>query len=175
MSRRYAWEDTLTVEDTFNRVLDGFFEQRFVVVRATAAHQKQKIDRFLIHRQDGQLVFRVDYKIDVKAGETGNLALEHVSVLRHGKVEAKGWIHTTIADWLISYIPARDTAYLLKVCRLRECWELIEQTWTLRETSTVGPRPYRTLFYAVPLRWLQEHRLIAKTITLRAVQTTMPW
>lgn len=160
-NKAYTWDETLAVERQGESVLDAIFGPEFIIVRATKAHQKQKIDRFHIHRKDGRIIHRVDYKVDVKAGTTGNLVLEHVSVLRDGQRQAMGWIHETIADRIVSYVPARDIAYVMKVELLRQWWPDIQKLFPLKETSTNRTYDsYTTQFYAVPISWLQANKLI---------------
>jgi len=164
---QYSWEQTLAVERRGNDVLDAVFGAEHIIVKATHAHQRQKIDRFHIDKKDGRLVFRVDYKVDIKAGETDNLALEEVSVKKNGKVIHRGWIHTTIADIVVFYVPDREFAYVLEIPALRECWPNIQARFVLRTTSTLrdGDK-YETDFYAVPIAWLRQNHLILKEITV---------
>jgi hypothetical protein len=77
-------------------VLDAVFGPEFIIVTATRDHERQGIDRFFVHRRDGRIVHRVDFKTDEAAGRTGNLALEPVSVVRKGRREAAGWVHVMI-------------------------------------------------------------------------------
>jgi hypothetical protein len=146
-------------------VLDALFGPDYLIVPATPAHQRQQIDRFFIHRRDGRLIYRVDYKCDVRAAQTGNLALEHVSVVRHGRREAAGWIHTTIADHIVVYVPGWDRAFVLEVVALRAAWPEILRGFAPRPAATACRRPYQTLICCVPIRWLYEAGLIVHTIT----------
>lgn len=164
-NKAYTWDETLSVERRGEAVLDAIFGVEFIIVRATKWHQKQKMDRFQIHRKDGRIIHRVDYKVDEKAGKTSNLALEHVSVLQNGQRKAMGWVHETISDLIVSYVPAKDTAYVMKVTTLRQWWPEIQKLFELRETSTVDVgRNWITQFYAVPIQWLKSNGIIDREL-----------
>jgi hypothetical protein len=170
---QHSWFETLSVERSGEAVLDALFAPQFIIVAATRAHQRQKIDRFHIKRNDGRVVYRVDYKVDEKAACFGNLALEHVSVRRNGRIVDRGWVHTTIADLLVSYVPAWDIAFVLEIRELRQRWGEIQEAAAihpptgrkLRQTGTPGS--HITEFYAVPVKWLREQGFLKKE--LRAV------
>jgi hypothetical protein len=159
--KAYTWDETLAVERRGEAILDAIFGRDYIIVRATKWHQKQKIDRFHIHRRDGMKMFRIDYKVDEVAGHTGNLALEDVSVRRHGKRIARGWVHETIAHLVVFYVPAHDTAYVLRIDQLRERWPDIQAGFHLKTTSTTRfDDSYETEFYPVPIGWLRNNKLI---------------
>src|SRR5207244_1174328 len=137
-------------------------------------HQRQGVDRFFVHRRDGRIVYRVDYKTDEVAGATGNLALEHVSVVRKGQRDVAGWLHTTIADLIVSYVPALDTAFVLEVERLRVAWPDIMRLFPPRFAGTSGESPYRSLNCCVPISWLHAAQLISRTVEAVGVQLRLP-
>jgi hypothetical protein len=174
-ARPRSWAWALEIGRRGERVLDAVFGPEFLVVEATPAHQRQSIDRFLIRRRDGREVHRVDYKCDVQAGWTGNLALEHVSVLRAGRREALGWLHTTIADLVVFYVPAHDAAYLLEVPALREAWGDILRASPPKRAATAGPRPYVSLNCCVPIQWLRVAGLIQRVVEAVGGQLRLPW
>lgn len=178
-----SWAETLAIERQGEAVLDAIFGYEFIIVRATAQHQKQKIDRFHIKRDDGRVIHRIDYKVDEKAGRTKRLALEHVSVLQQGVMKARGWVHETIADRIISYVPAIDTAFILPVDTLRSRWIEIQEAAAINPetneklwwTSTVDRgRAYKTGFYPVPIRWLKEHGFIEREVLAVGAQFRLP-
>jgi hypothetical protein len=89
------------------------------------------------------------------------LAIEHISVQKGDHIEAKGWIHTTIADFVIYYVPGLDTVYFLKVSILRERFEEIQQFRLLPTgSSRNGKFLYNTYNYCVPIRWLKNNGFI---------------
>jgi hypothetical protein len=169
--RSYDWSRGLEIERSAEQVLDAVFGVQYIIVRATKAHQKQKIDRFHIHRTDGRIIWRVDYKVDLWYAKTGNLALEHVSVVRNGKRQAMGWVHTTIADLVIFYSPQVDTAYTISIAKLRQFWPDIQSSFVLKSTQTNGNNSnYITQFYPVPLNWLNNQGLIESQVRAVGVQ-----
>jgi hypothetical protein len=122
----------------------------------------------------GRVIHRVDCKNDVAAGTTGNLALEHVSVMRRGRRDVPGWIHSTIADLVVSYVPALDTAFVLEVAGLRSAWKTILELFPPRFASTAGPEPYQTLVCWPPIAWLRDAGLIARTVDVVWAQLRLP-
>ena len=155
-------------------MLDAAFGPDYNIVVATPAHQRQGIDRFFVHRRDGRLIYRVDYKCDARAGMTGNLALEHVSVVRRGQRDVLGWLHTTVADLIVSYVPALDTAFVLEVASLRVAWPDIMALFPPKFASTGGEHPYQTLNCCVPIAWLRDAALIVKTVDVVGAQLRLP-
>lgn len=117
----------------------------------------------------------MDYKCDVQAGRTGNLALEHVSVERAGHREAPGWVHSTLAESIVVYVPARVTAFVLAVPALRAAWLDILRAFPPRATATAAPRPYQSRCCCVPIPWLQGGGLISRTVEAVAGQLSLPF
>jgi hypothetical protein len=39
-------------------VLDAAFGPEYIIVKATASHQRQGVDRFFVHRRDGRMIYR---------------------------------------------------------------------------------------------------------------------
>lgn len=166
----YSWQDTLERERAGNKVLDALFAPEFIIVPATKHHQRQKIDRFHIKRTDGRIVHRVDYKNDWRAAQTKNLALEEISVERNGRTLARGWVHTTIADLIVFYLPQLDTAHLLEIEDLRNRWILIEENFTTLPTRTDKDEfgraiePYNTHCRCAKIEWLKQNGFIKKSL-----------
>lgn len=183
-NKAYTWAETLAVERRGEAILDALFGVEYIIVKATKAHQKQKIDRFHIHRRDGRRIYRVDYKVDEKAGRFNNLALEEVSVRRNGRIQAMGWVHTTIAHYVVSYVPAHDTAYVLEIAALRERWADIQKNAAISPRTGLRLRPvenndpkygqYITENYCVPIKWLREEGLIFKEMSAIGAQLRLP-
>ena len=169
-----AWADTLAVGRRGETILDAVFGVEYILVKATRHHERQGVDRFFVHRRDGRVIYRVDYKTDEVAGRTGNLALEHVSVVRKGRREAKGWIHTTIAELVISYVPALDTAFILEVETLRLAWPDIMRLYPPKFASTSSDNSYQSLNCCVPITWLRESALISRTVEVVNAQLRLP-
>lgn len=168
MTPSYSWSETLEIERVGNLVLDALFGTEYIIVPATKYHQRQKIDRFHIHKKDGTVIYRVDYKTDLKAATTKNLALEHISVERAGKIIDDGWIHTSKSHLLVSYIPTFDTAHVLELEDLRVRWPLILASFPPKMTSTPrGPNGgpgYNTWNCCAPISWLKQNGFIKKSM-----------
>jgi hypothetical protein len=169
-----AWAETLAIGRRGEAALDAVFGSEFVIVKATSDHERQGIDRFFIHRRDGRLIHRVDFKTDEAAGRTGNLALEHVSVVRKGRREVPGWIHATIADLIITFVPALDRAFVLEVTALREAWPDIMRCFPPRTAATSDRGGYETLVCCVPYHWLRKAGLIAREVDAVNAQLRLP-
>jgi hypothetical protein len=170
----HDWAETLELGRQGEEILDAVFGPDFIIVKATAAHQRQGVDRFLINRKDGTVIHRVDYKCDFTAGRTGNLALEHVSVVRKGQHRAAGSVHTTIAELIISYVPALELAFILEVSALRLAWPDIMRLFPPRMAATAGPSPYQSLVCCVPIAWLRNQGLIVRTVKATPAQLRLP-
>jgi hypothetical protein len=112
------------------------------------------------------IIYRVDYKTDWRAGQTRNLALEHVSVRRGDKRIKPGWVHTTCADLIVSYVPDDDTAYVLPIERIRSAWPDIQKLFPLKSTSTNGPNGgYYTDSYCPSISWLMANKVIKEKVS----------
>lgn len=169
-----AWAETLEVGRRGEAVLDAVFGAEFIIATATPAHQRQGIDRFFIHRKDGRVIYRVDYKADTVAGRTGNLALEHISVVRKGRQEAAGWLHATIADLIVSFVPDLKLAFVLDGAQLRETWPKIMTLFPARIARTDGPRPYESWVCCPSITWLRSKGLIVRTVNVAQAQLRLP-
>ena len=161
----HPWHETLAMERRGAAVMDAVFEPQFIIAKATRAHQRQGIDRFHICKKDGRIIYRVDYKTDWKAHQTRNIVLEHVSVRKGTERIKAGWVHTTVADLIVSYVPDDDTAYVMPIMEIRNAWPDIQTVFPLKRTSTPDRNGgYYTDFYAVPIEWLKRNRIITKEI-----------
>lgn len=179
-SRVFDFEEQAIKGAAATEILTKVFSQRegFMVIPSTQHHDhRQGIDCFLIKRDDGRVVIRVDFKLDAPAVRTGNLMLEHVSQLVGAKlkpvgpgmpptiiggtVRAQGWAHTTKADQVISFCPGLHTAFCLSVPVMRENWPLIERfpLWPILN------RDYITTNYASPIDWLEQRRIVVNKVS----------
>ncbi|MBM4439771.1 MAG: hypothetical protein FJ027_05095 [Candidatus Rokubacteria bacterium] len=169
-----SWAETLEIGRRGEAVLDAVFGPEFIIVKATRDHERQGVDRFFVHRRDGRLIHRVDFKTDEAAGRTGNLALEHVSVVRHGRRAVDGWVHATIADLIIAFVPALDRAFVLAVPALRAAWPDILRCFPPRLAATSDRGGYQTLVCCVPIPWLREARLVVREVDAVNAQLRLP-
>lgn len=174
----HTWIETREKERRGNLVLDAVFDAEFIIVQATTQHQRQKIDRFHIHKRDGRIIYRVDYKIDEKAAITKNLVLEHISVERNGVTHAQGWVHTTIADLIVHYVPAWDRAFVTKILTLRQRWDdIVGSGCEYKKATTTSDfngvplaEPYNTWNYLPRVRWLYDNAFFEKVVNTNKLQ-----
>ena len=124
--------------------LDQWFATDYDVKPATHHEQRRGVDRTFIHRRTGQR-FRVEYKTDYKAAETGNAFVETVSVDTAGKT---GWAYSSEADYLIYYIPSDGLIYVLALEALRHELPRWVREYPLRAAQNKG---YATHGLLVPL------------------------
>jgi hypothetical protein len=160
----YEWNSRCRIGAVGERVLDAYFKRSYQVVHASEFHQRvQKFDRTLIGIQDGMNMHRVEYKTDETAGDTENLALEEVSVLKGNHRTAMGWIHTTIATAVVFYVPGHDRAYWLPLKRLRQQWEDLSHVYAHKWVTTVRyGDEYDTEIVPVPIVHLRNRLLITR-------------
>jgi hypothetical protein len=173
----YDWNDCLRRGEEGALVLDAIFRARGYTVEK-AQPRNSHHDRYLI-KQGSTILLIVDYKRDEYAATSRNLAIEDVSVIRNGRVEAKGWLHTTIASDFISYVPGFDIAYQLSIAKIRAAWPEIVATFPLRHSWSVDrtghKEPWMTVCYCPAITWLQAHGLIAASYEAIARQIRLPF
>jgi hypothetical protein len=140
--------------------LDRYFTRWYEIQAITLATERAEgYDRLFIRRHDQQ-PFRIEYKTDWVAAETGNAFIETISVYEERKA---GWMYTSQADILIYYIPPKSEIHILKMPNLR----LIFPSWKLRYKETFAMNEgYRTYGVLVPLkqftRFAATHRVATK-------------
>jgi len=122
--------------------LDAYFAQWYTIRHATRSEQRRGIDRIFV-RPGG--MFKVEYKADRKAGETGNAFVETISVDTANK---RGWAYTSQADYLLYYVPGPETVYVIRFAKLR----LQMAFWVQQHPARKIPnRGYHTHGLLVPL------------------------
>ena len=99
----------------------------------------------LIPQSDTGQRFRVEYKTDYKAAETGNAFVETVSVDTAGKA---GWAYSSEADYLIYFIPGDGLIYIIALEVLRRELPRWVREYPLRTAQNEG---YATHGLLVPL------------------------
>jgi len=104
--------------------LDFFFSRWYDIKEVPFELQKEGIDRFYIPKR-GEVTFPclIEYKTDFH--DTGNVFIETHSVIRQGRPDVRGWLHTSKADWLIYYLVLHETAFVVDFGRLR----IFTQEW----------------------------------------------
>lgn len=126
------------------RQLDEAFSLDYVIQKATAAEQRQGIDRIFVRRRDG-LRLKVEYKTDFLAHRTGNAFIETISVDTAGK---SGWAYSSDADYLIYFVFEDLLVYFVPMTIVRERLPL----WLRRYPKKVAQNDgYQTHGIIVPL------------------------
>jgi hypothetical protein len=155
VSRIYTREETNTIEQSGNAVIDSILEKFYIIRIATRNEQLNwGIDRILTDSM-GQLF--AEYKIDVRAASTGNLALEERSVYDTG-YEIAGWAkNPKRAQVIYDYVPGLSQIYVIDVEYLRKLRPLIVQTFSEKPPAmNVGHLTYSR---CPPIKWLDDNGL----------------
>jgi len=127
------------------RILDALFGKFFEIRRASAAQQRQGIDRVMMGKAHKQTL-HVEYKTDYTAVTSGNAFIElHCA-------GSPGWALTSQAQY-IAYLVPDQHVYVVNVAKLRT--QLTE--WERRfEQRTITNRGYMATGLLVPLTCLAE-------------------
>lgn len=147
--------------------------EQWLVVEASQQHdRKQGVDAIHIDNQDCRIIHRVDYKLDSQAtkyawseavGPEGQLTLEDHHVYDDGR-RTKGWVHTSKADRIISYVPQLEIAYCLILERIRQSWDRV----SLHGLNQVRNQQWTTFNYYVPVKTLRYWEIIERTVSTAA-------
>ncbi len=108
---KFDFETQLEVGQNGEDYLDAYYAPRYDIRKATDIDlQKRGVDR-LFKSKDSNLScwFTVEYKVDFKAGETGNVFLE--IEVSSAKKKGFGWVQKLFAQSLIYYVPKLGTAF----------------------------------------------------------------
>lgn len=140
----YQFQPQLAQGEAGERKLDEHFAQWFTIRLATMEEQRQGIDRIFTRHTDGD-TFKVEYKTDSRAAETGNAFVETISVDTAHKL---GWAHTSQSDVLLYYVPGTEVVYIITMRRLQKCLTRWAETYPTRRTPNQG---YHTHGLLVPL------------------------
>lgn len=103
-------KDNIARGRQYEQVMDTFFEQDYAIQRASREDDLRGIDRFFQSKKAPRLKFPVQYKVDFKGKDTGNLPIEVVSNDRTG---TPGWALGCDASHLLFYLPWRAGGQIL--------------------------------------------------------------
>ena len=96
--------------------------------------QRAGIDR-IWEKPDG-MSYTVEIKSDIKAAQTGNVFLELIQIDTEG---GRGWVYTSGAQYLVTYVPGKRLFYLVEMVRLkRKLSDLIAGKTVVRSKSKAG-------------------------------------
>lgn len=128
--------------------LDAYFGLTYFIEPATREQQRMGIDR--IFTSVAGMSFSVEYKADVRAAETGNVAVETASVAEQDK---PGWVYTSLAQVIVYYVPPHGYALWCDAMDLKRHASLWAQMYGVRD---VPNRDYTTQIVAVPMAEFQQ-------------------
>lgn len=123
--------------------LDQFFSTWYNIQKVDREQQRQGIDR-IFTRKDNGTAYRVEYKADSKASETGNAFIETISVDTTNK---PGWAYSSLADYLIYYLPKDLLIYVIAFSELRKRLP----RWCNYRSRRIQNNGYCTVGLLVPL------------------------
>lgn len=103
----HIFGESLAIGLAYEEILDKFYGQGYTINHVGYSLQLLGIDRIWLHRKSRKR-YSVEYKSDIKAGETDNIFIETLSNEVTGQL---GWAYTSCAQLLITFIPAKDYAY----------------------------------------------------------------
>jgi len=130
--------------------LDKFFSNKFVIYNVTMQQQRQGIDRIFKSKATGKML-KVEYKTDYIAHKTGNVFIETVSVDSNDK---KGWIYTSMADYLIYYVVEYSLIYTIHFNTLRKLLPIWLKKYPVKKSPN---KDYFTHGVIVPLTEFEKY------------------
>lgn len=162
----YDFQEQLKKGQTGESLIAAYFSEQFEVIPATDAQQRQGIDFTFVDRRTGKSL-TVQVKTDEKAEITGNAFLETISVDKSGGCQQKqGWIFTSVATWLLYYLPQTSKLYIFELDALRAKMPSFAKQYP---TKTARNHNYNTHGICVPLKDLSE--LATKILTINYSQS----
>lgn len=129
-------------EEVFNRMVNISRILGIKDVSDNSAYQKLGID--FVH---GYNKVGYDIKYDARAADTGNIAIELVSVLKRGEVEKQGWLYTSQADYFI-YLFDEPNGYRFAFFTKPD----LEHYANIGRSRTVKNRGYESVVSILPLK-----------------------
>ena len=113
----YDIADQLPEAEKHENYLDEFFRKKWKVEIESVdrAGQRYGIDRIWKWQSGARMT--VEYKADNTADRTNNVFIETVSVDKDNK---PGWAFTSLAQYLLYYIPPRKIAYFLSMTAIKK-------------------------------------------------------
>lgn len=132
------------------RQLDLHFAQQFDIHPVSREQQGNGLDRCLVDRQTGR-AWLVEYKADWAASKTGNAFVETVSVDKGNK---PGWAYSSMADYIMYYLPNDLLVYVFTLKKLRARLEKWKATYPTGQAKNEG---YVSEGVLVPLHEFERH------------------
>lgn len=151
----YNIKTSLPDAEVLEADLDRRFSRWYLIRKGNRWCQKNGIDRLFVSKMDGAR-WLVEYKADSRAASTGRVFVELVSVDWQG---VQGWAYTSLAHWLITYIPALAVAYVMPITTLKPLvaeWREHYEEKTIPNEGRDGST-YNTIGICVPIPVYVEH------------------
>lgn len=147
MATTYDFVEQLEKGQAAEKVLDEYFSKWYLISDVSMDTQRKGIDRIFTRQGDSaepiQPTINVEYKMDEKTQQTGNVFIETMSVMEMGKY---GWAWVSQADMLV-YLAIPDTIYIVQPVKIRE---MIPE-WTKKfGVRTVRNKHYKSCGIPVP-------------------------
>jgi hypothetical protein len=134
MTFQHKFRDSLAVGDAAEEQFIKLVEAckiDYGDVRKDPRYQCQGIDfllRNLLNVPEQPMFHSYDVKYDARSTETGNIAIETVSVMRNGVIEKQGWLYTTKAEWIVyAFINEKRNVFRLVFYTPKELKEIAKK------------------------------------------------
>lgn len=115
----FDFKTQFDVGESGEEYLDKHYSKLYQIKKVTDFElQKRGVDRvFKSHDCSHSCWFTVEYKVDFKAGETGNIFVE--IAVNKGSEKGFGWAQKLFAQALLYYVPAKRTCYFCSSLHLK--------------------------------------------------------
>lgn len=143
-------------------ILDTYFSQWYQINRVSNQEQNQGFDRRF--QNEKGIVRTIEYKMDQRAQQTGNLFAEIWHVNDEGKAW-EGWAIRSQADWLVLYIPtindfSQGVCYWVKMSAFKVAlpqWMCQHRIQTIKTPGKTWkyPVPFTTTAVLVPVKQVE--------------------
>jgi hypothetical protein len=111
----YGFDNQLNKGEKGENILDRYYSKWYSITPVSMSSQKAGMDRVWEERTTGMRT-SVEYKTDEWTPKSGRVFIETVSVDTVGK---KGWAYTSLAQWLIYYVPGFRRAYRITMLNIK--------------------------------------------------------
>ena len=147
----HEFQDSLKKGEKGEKELDKFFKKTFEISDVPMELQRAGIDRVFIHKKTRSRC-TVEYKTDFAEKRYGNVFLETWSNVQDQK---RGWMYTTLAQWIYFYLPHRKEVCIIDVVSLKEHLKELEEKYPVKSALNRIPNNggfYRSEGVCVPYK-----------------------
>ncbi len=136
----HSFQKSLKVGKEGESKLDEHFSNKFDITEVDLNVEFHGIDRIFTHKKTGSKC-AVEYKTDVREGTTGNVFIETWSNKESGK---KGWIFTSLAQWLYFYLPSSSEACIIEMTQIKILLPKIEKEYAVKKAFNKSSKGFYT-------------------------------